>query len=509
MSKVAVIGGGPAGIVVAKFLLTEGFEPVVFERGAQVGGQWTGEAGHSGVWPTLHTNTSRVLTAFSDLAQPSAAVFPSNAQVRSYIEEYARQFGVLERVRCNTPVRRLRRSGLGWSVELDGGTEEFERVVVATGRFHSPFVPDVKGLESFTGSCGVTSTYDYKEPDKYRAQRVLVAGCAVSALEIAADLAALGAASVAITQRRQRYVLPKFAAGVPSDHCIFTRYATLANESLDRAEVGRQLKEIVVEASGSPEQYGAPKPDDDFFTAGVTLNQQYLALVAEGRIAVHSWIDHVEGSRVTFQDGTHDEYDAIIFGTGFDLSIPFLDDEIRDILDLDTEHADLYRHTFHPDLPGLAFLGMWDQSGGYFVPIELQARWVAYTWSGAVPAPSTEDLREGIAEYRARRGQSQKTRMNLIALEFARAAGVEPDLAKHPSLQRALLFGPLAPVSFRLDGHDTLADAEERFSREAQAFGCIISDELSPRERSYLQMVAEARSDETLHAIAGTSPAGR
>ena len=37
---------------------------------------------------------------------------------------------------------------------------------------------------------------------------------------------------VVVTQRRQRYVLPKFAAGVPSDSRIFTRYGTLANETL-------------------------------------------------------------------------------------------------------------------------------------------------------------------------------------------------------------------------------------------------------------------------------------
>ena len=51
-------------------------------------------------------------------------------------------------------------------------------------------------------------------------------------------------------------------------------------------------------------------------------------------------------------------------------------------------HLDADRYTFHPDLPGLAFVGMWDQSGGYFVPLELQARWIAYTWGGAVPATS-------------------------------------------------------------------------------------------------------------------------
>ena len=150
------------------------------------------------------------------------------------------------------------------------------------------------------------------------------------------------------------------------------------------AEVDRQLKEIVVEAGGSPEQYGAPAPDPSFFAAGVTLAQQYLPLVAEGRITVRPWLTSVDGRRVTFSDGPADEFDGILFGTGFELDLPFLSDEIRTIVDLDTVHLDADRYTFHPDLPGLAFVGMWDQSGGLFVPLELQARWIAYTWGGVV-----------------------------------------------------------------------------------------------------------------------------
>ncbi|PRC52159.1 dimethylaniline monooxygenase, partial [Mycobacterium sp. ITM-2017-0098] len=84
---------------------------------------------------------------------------------------------------------------------------------------------------------GAVATYHFRNSDDYRDSRVLVAGCAVSALEIASELARRGEARGVVTQRRQRYVLPKFAAGVPSDHRIFTRYGVLANENLAPAEV--------------------------------------------------------------------------------------------------------------------------------------------------------------------------------------------------------------------------------------------------------------------------------
>ena len=80
--------------------------------------------------------------------------------------------------------------------------------------------------------------------------------------------------------------------------------------------------------------------------------------------------------------------------------------------------------------------------------------------------------------------------MNLVALTFARAAGVEPRLENWPQLRRALLFGPLAPSCFRLDGPDALADAPVRFAREAAAFGAITSNELTERERAYWAAVS-------------------
>ena len=94
--------------------------------------------------------------------------------------------------------------------------------------------------------------------------------------------------------------------------------------------------------------------------------------------------------------------------------------------------------------------------------------------------------------------------MNLVALTFARAARVEPHLDNWPHLRRALLFGPLAPSCFRLEGPDALPDAPVRFAREAAAFGAITSNELTERERSYWSLVEALKSSD----ISSAGPAG-
>lgn len=442
------------------------------------------------------TNTSRILTAFSDLPHPPGSpTYPSNRAMREYLRAYADRFSLLARIRFNTPVISLTRRGQGreWTVATPSGERLFPQVVVATGAFQRWTLPPVQGLESFLGDAGVAHTSQYVDPERYRGRRVLVVGGAISALEIASDLAMSGAARVTVACRRQRFVLPKLAAGMPTDHLVFTRFHALAEETLPPERVNRMYTDLAVRLGGRPEHYGASPAAPTVAEAGITLCQHFLPLVAEGRIHVRPWTGRVDGHRVHFTDGSSAEFDAIIFGTGFDLHIPFLGPEVQETLRLDARHIELYLRTFHPALPGLAFAGLWDQSGPYFPPIELQARWIAYTWSGAVTPPTTDEMTAGIAAYRSRRGLPQKTRMNVVSLQFARAARVEPSLARWPDLLDALLFGPLSGISFRLEGRDSLADAPARVSADAASFGGLRPDGGSAAQRAQLdELVAAA-----------------
>jgi dimethylaniline monooxygenase (N-oxide forming) len=503
VTEVAIIGAGPAGLAAARYLASEGFEPRLFERGPTVGGQWSGDRAHSGVWPSMRTNTSRILTAFSDLPHADGSnVYPSNQSIGEYLRAYAERFSLPSRVRLRTPVVGLERSRgrRRWLVRTPSSEHEFEHVVVATGAFQRWTLPVVPGLASFSGAGGVAHTYQYRDAESLRGLRVLVGGGAISALEIASDLAMAGAASVTVTVRRQRFVLPKLAAGTPTDHIVFTRFHALAEEAFTAERVNQMYTDTALRLGGRPEHYGAPAARATVAEAGLTLCQHFLPLVAEGRIDVRPWMTAVDGQTVHFSDGRSGEFDALLFGTGFELHLPFLAPSIRETLGLDAQHIELHRRTFHPALPGLAFAGLWDQAGPYFPPIELQVRWIAYTWSGAVPAVSEDEMTAGVAAYRANRHHPQKTRMNVVSLQFARAAGVEPSIERWPGLAMPLLFGPLSPVSFRLQGHDALPDAPGRVAAEAEAFGCVRPGGPTTAQCEQLDELATASRDESLRA---------
>ena len=86
--RVAIVGGGPSGLAVARFLKQYGFDPVIFEQSDGIGGQWNAGAAHSGVWPTMCTNSSRVTTCFSDFGYgPGTPLFPGHRHVLTYLRQ--------------------------------------------------------------------------------------------------------------------------------------------------------------------------------------------------------------------------------------------------------------------------------------------------------------------------------------------------------------------------------------------------------------------------------------
>ena len=218
------------------------------------------------------------------------------------------------------PVTGLRRVDSGYEVvwEADGSSRSriFDRAVVATGRFNKPENPDIDGLEDFTGDCGVVHTFGYKDPLAFRDKRIVVLGGSISSLEVASDQSMLGVGRVYLSQRRQRYVMPKMVAGTPLEYFAFTREGALAMATTPAEQLLVDTKAFLEAYGGNPARYGAPAPHEDMALAGIAGSQHYLNLVAEDRIDLRPFVSRVDGRMVTFADGSRVEADAIIVGTG-------------------------------------------------------------------------------------------------------------------------------------------------------------------------------------------------
>ena len=435
-------------------------------------------------------------------------MFLTNQQAHAYLLKYAEHFGLNERLRLNTRVEMVSRvDDGGWLVESrthgeHRQAEVFSHVVVASGRFNKPRIPRLKGIEKFRGP--ISHTFDYRGNEKFGGKRVLVIGNSISGLEVASEMATDPTITVISSCRKPRYIMTKIFGGVPSDCAHFTRFGVMLNRVLPPEKAAQGLKEIILKQCGSPEQYGGLKPADNIFEANISMSQYYLAQVAEGKILPKKAVLELTEEAVVFEDGTRERIDAIVLATGYEMNLPFLVQDIQRIINADGMHIDLYRHTFHPGLPNLAFIGLYVQIGPYFPVLELQARWVAMVWGGIRPLPTRERMMEGIREFQEWKTVHYETLFHEMAIILSDEAGVSPSLNEHPELSKALLFGPLASSQFRLDGHGRHQDAAREVLAAASSFGNITPRDLTGDQIAALTMIANTGKDPAFARLLAT-----
>ncbi len=433
-ARIAVIGGGPAGIATAKELTERGFAVEVIEASHDLGGQWLPGAGHSAVWPGMRTNTSGAMTRFSQRPTPAGwSMFPTSEEVGAELRTYAAQFGVAARARFGGRVLSARQDGGGWALDVqdvESGRIDAVRadaVVAASGRFTVPQMPS--GM-SFGDGVETVHASEYRGRERFAGRRVLVVGNSISGLEIAADLAHDRSIGVVSSARRPRWIIPKLAAGVPADQAWFTAFASLLGRTLPPEALAAGLREQLRAAAGDPAAVGGLTPDPDLLAAGLSQSQDYLPLVAEGRIDVRPGIAAASGDVVRFTDGTEATIDAVVLATGYAPDLPYLaaQPEALEALTFDARRA------------GLALVGQYVVHGPAFPVLEQQARFLAATWAGersVADCPPLPDL----PHYPH----------HMLAETFAAGAGANPDEDAFPGLVEALRFGPMLPERYRLE----------------------------------------------------------
>jgi len=395
--RVAVIGAGACGLCAAKYLLETGFDVTVYEIGTQIGGMWCyrNDSGRSSAYRTLHINTSRGVTRFSDLDfDPETQDFPDHADMHRYLVAYAARFEVASRIRFNSRVARVRPlfdpargEAPRWAVELaDGSTAEFDAVIVATGHLTRPLeVPEFQG---FAGT--YLHAHHYKEPEPFVGKRICVVGVGNSACDIASDICVTSLRCVLVA-RSGVSILPKL---------LFGRAFTDITAQIQRPWVPRRLRRRLVRfltwlAHGDITRLGFKPPTE---LTHVTSNGTVVTDIAYRRIGVKQGIAAVEGRTIRFSDGTAEEFDALIAATGYAIDLDFIPPEVVKVED---NRLDLYMRLVPPDWPGLFFMGFFNTDTALNMVFEHQARWVREILLGNAALPTAAAMRQAIAERAA------------------------------------------------------------------------------------------------------------
>ena len=388
--RVAIIGAGPSGLAALRALTRAGFDAVAFERGSWVGGVWTLEERPTAAYRSLHLITSRPRTEFAEHPMPDGTPdYPGRDAVGAYLESYVERFGLRDRIRLDTPVERAERlEGGGWSV--DG--ERFDVLVAANGHNEEASWPDPPYPGDFAGD--QLHALDYVDSDAFRDRDVLVVGMGNSAMDIATDVSHV-AARTFLSVRRGSWVIPKRLLGKPADQVIRPWVAVNVPWRL-RQPLSQLLLRITV---GPPERYGLPAPERGLFQSHPTISDTILSRISHGRVTPKGAIASLDGDGVRFADGSREHVDAIVWCTGYRVTIPFLD---RSLTGEDPREMRLYKRVFHPDADDLMFVGLMQSTGSAFPIVERQAQLVAERLSGTWALPDAARVAAEPEERRRR-----------------------------------------------------------------------------------------------------------
>ncbi|KAL5856242.1 hypothetical protein ACOSQ4_006044 [Xanthoceras sorbifolium] len=98
--QIGIIGAGISGLLACKYMLSKGFDSVVFEARSGVGGVWIKTV------ETTKLQSPKPLYQFSDFPWPFSVTedFPTQHQVFDYIQSYAQHFDLIKHIRFNTKV---------------------------------------------------------------------------------------------------------------------------------------------------------------------------------------------------------------------------------------------------------------------------------------------------------------------------------------------------------------------------------------------------------------------
>jgi trimethylamine monooxygenase len=226
MSRVAIIGSGPCGLSILRaFQQAESKgekipEIVCFEKQDDWGGLWNyswrtgsdqyGDPVPNSMYRYLWSNGPKECLEFADYSfdkhfgQPIPS-FPPREVLYDYILGRAKNADIKKYIRFGTGVTNVIHNGSHFEVtsinkkDKNISKENFDYMIIASGHFSVPYIPEYEGMQSFPGR--IMHSHDFRDAEEFRGRDVIVLGSSYSAEDVALQCYKYGAKSVTIGYR--------------------------------------------------------------------------------------------------------------------------------------------------------------------------------------------------------------------------------------------------------------------------------------------------------------------
>ena len=367
--RYCLVGGGPASMVMARSLIKEGVPFDWFEKHSDFGGIWDMDDAASPMYESAHFISSKYTSGFYGMPMSAELPdYPTWRQIRDYIREFAKSYGLYDHITFNTEVTDARLlDGDRWAVTTsDGTTREYDGLICAPGVTWHPNQPELPGQDTFAGEIRHSGTF--RDSAEFRGKRVLIIGAGNSGVDIACDAATQASTAFLSVRRGYRFV-PKHIGGLPTDAVINGLVAPPRGLSLSG-----NINQLIDTLVGDLTRLGLPAPDHDALSSHPIMNSQVLHHLAHGDLIAKPDVDHLTKDGAVFVDGTSEPIDLILMATGYEYRIPFIDPEL---LVWKSGHPQLYLNVFSREVDSLYVLGFIEFADAAYKRFDEMAQLVA------------------------------------------------------------------------------------------------------------------------------------
>jgi hypothetical protein len=304
-AEVLVIGAGPAGIAAAYYLQQAGISYQVIDRANVIASTW------NSLYPSLRLNTTRFYSHLPGAKFPlQYGIFPTGKQYHAYLVEFADRHRL--NIHLGVTVKCILPHDDGWRILTDQGEAWYPCVISATGRFNSPYIPPIPGLDRFKGT--LIHAHDYTSPQPFTGKRVMVVGNGPSGLDISVEIGRQNAPEhPALLSMRTGVVLrPRYPLGLPKHlWMILSEYLPdFIGKPLEKWIETRRFRNL--------DRIGIKTPADGQTSAAAsTRGPELIHAVRAGQVVCVNGVKSLDENGALLTDGTYHELDAVILGTGY------------------------------------------------------------------------------------------------------------------------------------------------------------------------------------------------
>jgi cation diffusion facilitator CzcD-associated flavoprotein CzcO len=342
---VAIIGSGFGGLGTAIRLKRSGVTDfVLFERAGDVGGTW-----RDNTYPGCACDVESHLYSFSFAPNPDwTHSFSPQPEIWAYLQRCARAFGVLPHVRFRHEVRAAAWDKMAqhWRIETSQGLYAAPVLVMAAGALSEPALPRLPGLESFRGKTFHSARWDHDYD--LTGRRVAVIGTGASAVQFVPEIQPR-VAQLYVFQRTPPWIVPRrdrplraferrLFRRVPAAQraaraaiFLFRELFLLCFRHLGLArQVERLARRHLQRSVRGPALRAKLVPDYTIGCKRVLISNDYLPALERPNVeVVTDGIAEVRAHSIVDRNGVERHVDALIFGTGFQVTDPPLARHVR------------------------------------------------------------------------------------------------------------------------------------------------------------------------------------